>query len=111
MAQIIPITSNPNQALTVTLTLAGEPVTLQLAFRFSEMADYWVMSISDQTGALLLDSIPLVTGLWPAANILAPYAYLNIGSAYVVSQTSTAGDDATNSNLGSDFLLVWDETV
>ena len=111
--QVIPLTPTPNQILNTTLNIDGVNKTYQLKIRYNEMADYWVMSILDPaTGDFILDSIPLLTGDYPAANILQQYAYLGIGSAYVVNvsnlQSPNYPDDKT---LGSDFVLVWGDNA
>lgn len=111
MAQIIPLTNSPSQSLTVTLTVDGLVLRLQLEVYFSEMAQYWVMDISDAAGNLLLASLPLVTGNWPAANILAQYAYLKIGSAFVINLGQVPDDYPGASELGNDFALLWDDTA
>ena len=108
--QIIPLDNSPNQKFTTTLNVDGNNLTLQLAISFSAMAGYWMMSILDAQGILLLSSIPLLTGQWPAANLLSQYAYLKIGSAYLVS--NGAGVDYPDSTtLGSAFKLVWSDTA
>ena len=108
--QVVPLTNAPNQNFRVTVDVNGKTVTLNCALRYSEMADYWVLSISDASGNLLLDSVPLLTGVWPAANILGQYGYLGIGSAYVINtgnDTSSAFDSPDNTNLGDGYVLVW----
>ena len=111
MAQIIPLTSAPRQSLSVTLTVDGASLALNLAAYYAEIAGYWVLSISTQQGVLLVDSIPLITGSYPAANILAPYAYLAIGSAYVINVSATSDDIPNAASLGTDFELWWDDTA
>ena len=68
----------------------------------------WMIDIADQYGNRLVSSVPLVTGAWPAANILAPYDYLGIGSAFIINQSGGAADIPNASNLGSQFILLWD---
>jgi hypothetical protein len=109
MAQIVPVTGNPNQTLTVSLNVDGGVVTLQLTVRYFDLCGYWVMTIKDATGNLLLDSIPMLCGVYPAANILAQYAYLQIGSAFLVNVSNTTQDSPGASSLGTDFLLLWDD--
>ncbi len=110
MAQIINVTSAPNQTLTISPVVDGNTLSLSLSLSYYEMCGYWVMSITDVNGNLLLDSVPLLTGSYPAANILAPYAYLAIGSCYLINQGS--GDDVpTSTNLGTDFQLLWGDTA
>jgi hypothetical protein len=108
--QVIPVTSDANQSFPVTLSVDGGNITLQLAFRYNEVAGYWVMTIWDAQGNLLLDSIPLVTGGYPAANLLCQNAYLAIGSAYVINVGNDPGDHPNASNLGSSYILIWGDT-
>ncbi len=110
-AQIIPITPNSgNQTLQVTLSVDGGVLKLQLTLAYNAMAGYWVMTIADNSGNLILDSIPLVTGAYPAANVLEQFAYLAIGSAFIINASGVAQDHPDSTNLGSDFLLLWDDT-
>jgi hypothetical protein len=108
--QIIPLTPSPNQSFAVTLQVDGAPLTLNLAIRWSEMAGYWVMTIFNSAMDLLLDSIPLITGWYPAANILAQYGYLKIGSAYILNDGNSNSDYPGRSDLGSAFSLLWSDT-
>lgn len=108
--QIIPLSTAPAQSLQVALSVDGRPITLRLTIRYNEMAGYWVMAIADSTGVLLLDSIPLVTGSYPAANLLQQYAYLGIGSAYIINASGVAQDYPNATDLGSDFVLLWGDT-
>ncbi len=110
-AQIVPVTSDPNQSLRIALAVDGNTLTLAFAFRFNEIAQYWTMTISDATGNLLRDSVPLVTGSYPAGNLLAQDGHLAIGSAFLLNVSGSPEDYADSTNLGSDFLLVWDDTA
>ena len=111
MAQIIPLTNAPNQQLSVALNVDGAVLRLNLAITFSEMAQYWLISISDAQNNLLLSGIPLITGAWPAANLLAQQAYMKIGSAYVINLGMVADDYPTDAELGQSFILLWDDTA
>jgi hypothetical protein len=110
MAQVLPLTSDPDQSFAISLFVDGATLTLQLRVRYCEVGAVWLMTISDASGNLLLDSIPLVTGVWPAANILGQYAYLGIGSTYVLNASGVASDNPGATNLGTDFIVVWDDT-
>lgn len=107
--QVIPLTSDPEQSFEVALSINGNTVRLQVTVYFNEMSGYWLMDISDSNSNPLLASIPLITGTWPAANILAQYQYLNIGSAYVINIGNNPNDYPTSSSLGNDFVLVWSD--
>lgn len=109
-SQIVPLSTSPNVAQTVTLDIDASPITLNLITRFSTMAGYWVLTILDQFNNLLLDSIPMITGSYPAGNILGQYGYLEIGSAFVINQSGVAQDYPDSTNLGTDFVLVWSDT-
>jgi hypothetical protein len=110
MDQLIPVSNLPNQALTVALSIDSTVKTLQLTFIWNKAAGYWVMSVADALGNPLLSSIPLVCGYYPAANVLQQYAYLGIGSAYVLNSSGTNQDIPDSTTLGSDFLLLWSDT-
>jgi hypothetical protein len=110
-AQIIPLTASPNQSFAVTLQVDNAPLTLNLNLRWNEMAGYWVLKISDSAGSLILDSLPLLTGWYPAANILAQYGYLKIGSAYILNVGNVASDYPGKTDLGAAFVLLWDDTA
>jgi hypothetical protein len=108
MSQMIPLANSPNQTLSVALNINGTIVRLGLFITYSEMAQYYLMSIFDSSGKLLLSSIPMITGSWPAANLLAQYGYLGIGSAYLINLGQVPDDYPTSSELGTGFILLWD---
>jgi hypothetical protein len=89
----------------------GSVLRLQLEIYFNEMSQYWVMDISDSQGNLLISDIPLLTGSWPAANMLAQYGYMNIGAAYLINLGQVADDYPNSSELGSGFALLWDSNA
>jgi len=105
MAQIIPLSNAPNQTLSVALNVDGAVLRLNLFITYSEMAQYWLMSIFDSRNNLILSSIPLITGSWPAANLLQQQGYLKINLGQVQDDYPTA------SELGSGFLLLWGDTA
>ena len=106
----MPLASAPNQAFTAQLAVNGQPLTVNVALSFSEMAGYWQMSVSDSNGNLLLASVPLITGWWPGANLFAQYQYLNIGSAYLLNTGNATTDYPGSNNLGQ-FSLLWGDNV
>jgi len=109
-AQLVPLVTAPNQTFTVELTVNMQSLTLVLSLGYSEMAGYWQMSISNTNGTLLVASVPLVTGLYPAANVLAQYQYLQIGSAYLLN-TGNAPVDYPGPNDLAQFSLLWGDNV
>lgn len=108
---IIPLTTDPSQSFQCTIPIDGKNITLTFLIRYNDIAKYWTMGISDSNGNLVIDNLPLVTGKYPAADLLSQYKYLGIGSATVVniSNLPTARPDDTN--LGVDFYLVWSDTI
>lgn len=108
--QIIPLTSNPNQTFTTQLTVDGAALTLQMALAYDEMAGWWNLSVSSSAGAQLLASVPLITGWYPAANLLAQYGYLAIGSAFLLNTGGAATDYPGQGNLAQ-FSLLWGDTA
>lgn len=110
-AQIIPLTSSPQQSLAVGLDVDGATLRLQLDIYFNEMAQCWYMDIADGQGNPLLASLPMITGDWPASNILAQYGYMKIGSCQVINVGQVSDDYPGQSELGSSFQLLWDDTA
>jgi len=110
-AQIVPLNSDPNQSLLVPLGIDGGTMQLSMFLHYNQVAQYWLGSLVDSSGNLLLDSLPLVTGNAPAGNLLKQFAWLSIGSATVISvsgdPTKQVPDDT---DLGTDFLLLWSDT-
>jgi hypothetical protein len=107
-AQLVPLTTAPNQSLTVGLNINSQIVTLQLRIYYNSFGGFWLMDIADKLGNPIVDSIPLLTGVWPGANILGAFASLQIGTAFVINLNGAASDWPDNTNLGSDFVLLWD---
>lgn len=109
--QQIPIDNAPNQSWNVTVNVNNTPVKLSVTLRFNEIAGYWIMSIKDILGNLLLDSIPLVTGTNPTIgavqNLLGQFGYLAIGSVAIVNLSGVDVDHPGNLDLGTDFGLFW----
>ena len=109
--QIVPLTSQPNQSLTVQLIVDAASLTLNLGINYSYMSGYWTLTVYDAQGSLLLSNLPMITGVFPAANILAQYGYLKIGSAYLLNNSSAGTDYPGSTELGSAFYLLWGDTA
>lgn len=107
----VPVDSSPNQEFDTTLEIDGSSINLRFKLRYNDMAGYWVMTISDPaTGAILLDSIPMITGADPYINLLGQFRHLELGSAFLYKAGNTALDYPDSGNLGTDFLLIWSDT-
>lgn len=105
--QKIVLSSTPNQTIEAILSVNGVNRNFQFFIRFNDIANYWVMRITDlDTNEVLLDSVPLLPAIDSSGNILAQYDYLRIGSAYLVAVSDefmTPGID----DLGTNFILLW----
>ena len=99
------------QSMTANLTVDGKALVLNLSVNFNPMAGYWVLDIADRNNNPILSSLPVVTGCFPASNILAQYAYLKIGSCVIVNLSGgTTPDFPGPDDLNSSFLMVWSDT-
>jgi hypothetical protein len=108
--QIVPLTSN-NQTFNCQLSIDGTNKTFIFSITYNTPGGYWFMSISDSNGVMLLDSIPLLVSDFPAADLLGQYTYLKIGSAAVVPTSTLSTSVLDDTNLGSDYVLVWTDTI
>ncbi len=113
MYQIVNLSSTPNQSFLANLSVNGVALKLNLTINFNEIAQYWTMGIADVNNNTLISEVPLLTGTYPAANILGQFQYMNIGSAYLlnVSNGSTTLDYPNGQDLGTDFVLLWGDNV
>lgn len=109
-AQVVPLTTAPNQTFSVQLTVNGSALTLNLSLSYLTMSGWWQLQISDAQNNVLVASVPLITGYYPAANLLAQYQYLEIGSAYLLN-TSNDPNDYPGENDLQNYTLVWDDNV
>lgn len=109
MAQIVSLDNSPNQTFRVSVLVNDVNVKLDGKLRYNETAGYWALTLADaSTGTILVDSLPLLTGDYPAGDILGQYEYLGIGHAYVMNAAGSILDHPDDETLGTDFLLVFD---
>ncbi len=93
----IPLTATPQLFL---ITLVGKQYYFKVWW--NDASDTWVLDILTGNKASLVCGIPLVTG----TDLLGQYEYLGIGgSLFVCSNTDSADDLPTFSNLGTDSKL------
>lgn len=110
--KIVPLVPNVNQSFTCTLPIDYKNITLVFTFTYNAIGKYWFMSVTEaRTNTMLLDAVPLVTGEYPAADILGQYGYLGIGSALIVPTSSLVTDIPHETDLGTEYVLVWGDTV
>ena len=110
---IVPLTSRPNQNFRCTIPVNGKNITFDFTFRYNSEANYWIMGVSHATtGQKYVSDLPLLAGVYPAANLLEQYEHLKIGAAVIVKINPDNPDDAPNDkNLGTDFQLVWSDNL
>ena len=110
---IIPLTTEPNQIFNCTIPIDGKNRRLSFCLRYNWIAEYWSLTIKDGvSGDILIDSIPLQRGQFPNANLLEQYKYMNLGSVTIVHQGKLPQDANPNdTNLGTEFFLVWGDTL
>lgn len=109
---LIPLTSEPDQKIQeITIPVDGQNLRLGLRIRYNTVGNYWWMTISSRNGEVLIDSLPLVVGQYPAADIFAPHKYMGLGSACVVNAGNAVLDYPNDSTLGVDFFLLWGDTI
>lgn len=106
MQSIIPIQPIPNQTFSCKIPVDTQNITLIFKAMYNELANYWVVDISDNTGKNLIAGLPIV----PAQNILEQFSYLKIGSAYIVPRQQLKEQWPSYSTLNSDWYLVWSDT-
>ena len=106
---IIPLDTTPDQQFNVTVEAGGENIPLILRLRYNTEGEFWHMDVSDgRSGEALIANVPLVTGKYPAANLLRQAAHLGLGAAVILPVSEvTRGDIPDLSNLGTDFALCW----
>jgi len=108
--QLVSVTSQPYQYLTAQLEVDGQALTLNLVVYWHYMSGYWLVDVYAAQGDLLLSGVPLITGAYPAANLLGQQVYLSIGAAVIINQSSGQQDYPGINTLGSQFSLLWGDT-
>lgn len=110
---VIPLTTAPNQKFQCTIPIDGENRRLHFELRYNSVAGYWCMTIHDpELRETLVDSLPILVGEFPAANLLEQYSYLKLGSATIV-KVGTVDEHANpdDTTLGTNYALVWGDTL
>jgi hypothetical protein len=103
----VPVTSKPDQQFTITMPLAGVNTVYKIRIRYNSKANYWVLTLSDKSGKIILDSIPMITGKGVAFDLLGQFEYLGIGDMAIVNMGNSGLDYPDDITLGTEFLLIW----
>ena len=94
---MIPLTTEPNQQMQVKVPIDNKNISFLCTIRYNSVGEYWNIDIADGH---------------PAANVLEQYSYLHIGAMYVVKvNASIKQENPDVTNLGTDFVLIWGDTV
>lgn len=110
--RIIPLTTDPNQYFDCTIPINGQNKTLRFNVRYNDVDKYWWLEIRDPlTNVYIADNIVLITGNSPSADLLEQLQHIGIGSAAVINVSGKSTDRPDDTNLGSDFVLVWGDSA
>lgn len=106
---VIPLDTTPDQKFGVTVDVDGTNIPLILHLRYNTEGEFWHLDVTDgKTQKMLISNLPLVTGGYPAADLLRQQQYYGIGSALIVKNTDiTSADIPGLFDLGTDFVLLW----
>ena len=103
---VIPVTNQPNQTFTTTIDVNGENRNFRFFFTWNGCGKYWEFDLfDDDTEEQLLSRIPVMTNL--DGNMIPQYAYKRIGRCFLLNINGTNDYIPSQSNLGTDFLLIW----
>jgi hypothetical protein len=103
----VPVKSSPDQQFNIIMPLAGINTAFKVRLRYNTIADYWVLTLSDKSGNLIVDSLPLVTGVASAVNLFGQFQHLGIGGMAIVKMGNNSLDYPNDSTLGTDFMMLW----
>jgi hypothetical protein len=110
---VIPLTAEPNQSFNCTIPIDGENRPLSFLLRYNGVSEYWSLTVMDaRTKAMLIDAVPLMSGVYPAANLLEQFGYMGLGSVCIVREGELPESSNPNdTNLGAEYYLVWGDSV
>ena len=109
--RLIPLSSEPAQSFVATIPVDGQNKRLSVSLRYNGMGEYWWMTVTDpESGRTLLDSVPLLPGIYPAANLLRQYSTLGLGGMFIIPLSDDLPETPTGGNLEG-YCLVWGDSV
>lgn len=108
MSVEIPISNDPGQSFEINLPKPDGNITLGFYVNWNEIAEYWQCNISNPlTGTDYITALPLLTGQGYYQNLLAQWAYLEIGQLFIIPQMTATSESPGLNDWGSNFRLVW----
>ena len=102
---IVPFQAIPNHRFSAVVPIDGGNTKLAFYLKYNEIAEYWTVEIS-KDGEVVLSGLPIK----PAQNILEQFAYLQIGSAYIVPRSEAQKQWPGAADFSSDWYVVWGDT-
>jgi len=106
MLSIVPVTATPNHRFSSKIYVDGKNIVLQFDLQYNEIAGYWLVTIANDRGCALIRCQPVL----PVQNILEQYAYMGIGSAYIVPAQTVKEQWPSRYTLGANWYLLWGDT-
>lgn len=110
---VIPLSNTDTQHIfSVSVEVDGRILRLMLHIWYNTEADFWKMDVIDGvTKEYLIANAPLVTGEYPAGDLMRQFRYLGLGSVVIVPVSDETKSDRPQSyDLGSNFQLLWGDT-
>lgn len=95
----IPLTATPQK-----LSIKLNGITYQLTVVWNWVAQCWMLSIADQAGIPIINSIAMVLG----SDLLEQFEYLNFGGKLIVTVDNNSGIPPTFTNLGTEGHLLFE---
>lgn len=108
----IPLTSDPDQSLQVTVPVDGRSLELKLRLRYNLRGECWTTDVTragENTPCLV--GLPLLPGIYPHNDLLEQYRYLELGSAFCCQIQPTDLQRPDDATLGTAFCLLWGDTL
>ena len=101
-----------SQAIITTITVKNVAKRVRFRLDYLEEVDKWVVAIYDaQSGEPYCENVPLVSSVKAKNDLLAPYAYKNIGELVCVPiQNEPSSVDPQRDNLG-EFAVIWGDEI
>ena len=105
----VPLDTTPEQEIDITLDMGDEALDLTLHLTYNTEGDFWRMDIRRQEDdEILIANLPMLTGEYPAADLLGQFQYLGIGSAVILKLSDDVISDYPDlESFGTEFALFW----
>lgn len=92
----IPLAQNGQAARPQTFQASLNGVIYLMTLNWNNASQCWTLDLSSSSGALLLGSIPLITG----TDLIDQFSYLGIGGSLIVQTDNSPDAVPTFTNLG-----------